>query len=224
MPLALSVVVAFAAMACGSSVAIVPGDGGDAAAGDGGSRSEAATEAGPDAPGDARAVCPAAVPRSGDPCVAPLTCAYAQPGSPPLCRTIAACNGHWQVLEPDPTCGLHLGCPDTFAMVVEGSSCPANTGFCDYLEGRCGCAPCGTPPDTVEARRWTCRRWNTGGDGCPPSSPLAGSPCDLPGQFCTYGGACSTIAVGDNLKCANGTWEAVPSVLGSCILQSCSKP
>ena len=34
---------------------------------------------------------------------------------------------------------------------------------------------------------WSCRKWASGGDGCPNAPVLGGTACDTPGQLCAYG-------------------------------------
>jgi hypothetical protein len=113
-------------------------------------------------------------------------------------------------------------CPATYTTVAEGSLCPVDVGTrCDYEKGRCGCLPCSTPNGGAGTGTiWSCRAWDSGGAGCPSSSPPIGSACTTPGQFCTYGGICG-ISVGDNVECTAGKWQKMISPLGSCALQVC---
>jgi hypothetical protein len=60
-----------------------------------------------------------------------------------------------------------------------------------------------------------CRRWDTGGNGCPALAPVEGTACATNGQFCTYGGFCGT-AVGDDLMCTGNEWQLLPSPPGLC--------
>jgi len=114
-------------------------------------------------------------------------------------------------------------CPASFTTLAEGAACPVPDGVtCDYAEGRCGCLPCssGTTVATPNGY-WSCRKWDSGGQGCPATSPPVGSSCATPDLFCTYGGLCS-ISVGDNVQCKSGTWQLMPSAAGSCILRMCA--
>jgi hypothetical protein len=117
-------------------------------------------------------------------------------------------------------------CPAAFTTLAEGAACPVPDGVtCDYGEGRCGCLPCSTSTtggaSTIIQGYWSCRAWGSGGQGCPPMSPPVGSACNVPNQFCTYGGFCS-ISVGDDLECAGGTWQRMISALGTCALHMCA--
>ena len=99
--------------------------------------------------------------------------------------------------------------PASFTTRAEGDPCYAVLSACDYPEGRCGCVVC-----EVDAKSfgyvWSCRGWDTGGDGCPARSPRAGSACDTLGLPCRYGASCG-ISVGDDLDCGvSGTLEAAP--------------
>ena len=97
----------------------------------------------------------------------------------------------------------------------QGTLCSMNATSCDYDEGRCSCLPCSSTNGV-----WSCRAWDSGGQGCPSVSPLAGTACATPEQFCTYAGLCS-ISVGDDLECTGGFWHQMPSAAGSCIMRTC---
>jgi hypothetical protein len=111
-------------------------------------------------------------------------------------------------------------CPASFTALAPGSACPLPNAACDYDEGRCRCEPCSN--DGGFSSGWGCRKWDSGGAGCPPMSPPIGSACSTPQQFCTYGGICA-IPVGDNLECLNGHWQPFQSPVGSCALPRCSQ-
>ena len=101
-------------------------------------------------------------------------------------------------------------CPASYAARAEGETCFGVVIGCDYPEGRCGCLVC-----EVDAQHfgyvWSCRRWDSGGAGCPARSPPLGSTCDGPGEQCRYGAYCS-VSVGDDLECDNGSWQPAPPV------------
>jgi hypothetical protein len=110
-------------------------------------------------------------------------------------------------------------CPATFSTRVVGATCASDTGTCDYVEGRCRCDSCFNV-DGGQGTRWNCRKWDSGGSGCPAKSPAIGSTCSTPNLFCTYGGLCS-IPVGDNVECKGGTWQSFQSPLGTCAYPAC---
>jgi hypothetical protein len=189
--------------------------------------------------------CPATVPVEGSPC-APIfqECEYA--GSDPKhdCNVSMTCLQDqggamhvWVKILPRATCGTHPApCPDTFFSLPDNLDCSTAVNSpspvsCDYDEGRCGCVRCGEGFGTGWA--WSCRRWATGGTGCPALAPPSGSACEMPGQACYYGDGTS-ISVGLNLECRNGRWTlpvsppGTPAALRACAVcmpgadQSCN--
>jgi hypothetical protein len=114
--------------------------------------------------------------------------------------------------------GVGLGCPATFTARAEGAPCFSVLTACDYPEGRCGCLVCEMNMSTF-GYAWACRRWDSGGAGCPTRAPAAGSPCDGAGLVCRYGAYCS-VSVGDDLECRDGTWQPAPK-LEACGYRSC---
>jgi hypothetical protein len=156
--------------------------------------------------------CPSTVPAQGAECHSSLSCEYGS-DTQHWCATLAACNGsQWNVATPGNTCGMHPDtCPATYASVVRGSTCPTSgIMICDYDEGRCACAPCRTPTSgVISPVEWTCRAWASGGNGCPPVAPLAGTACATPNQLCSYDNLCG-VRVGLNYKCDGGAWRVPP--------------
>jgi hypothetical protein len=66
---------------------------------------------------------------------------------------------------------------------------------------------------------WTCRPWDSGGNGCPARSPAMSSACDTEGLVCRYAAYCS-VSVGDDLECKNGMWQPAQP-LDKCGYRSC---
>jgi hypothetical protein len=92
--------------------------------------------------------------------------------------------------------------------------------FCDYDEGRCGCAPCRDPATGQTNSDWSCLAWDAGAaPGCPARAPLLGSACDIPDLLCFYGG-CTTIPIGNDMQCTDGFWR-VTSRAGTCAISAC---
>ena len=110
-------------------------------------------------------------------------------------------------------------CPTSFTALAVGATCALDAGTCNYPEGRCRCDSCFNT-DGGQGSRWNCRKWDTGGPGCPTKSPPIGSSCTTPGLFCTFGGFCS-ISVGDDVQCTGGVWQLFPSPVGSCAYPRC---
>jgi hypothetical protein len=98
-----------------------------------------------------------------------------------------------------------LGCPASFTGRAEGAPCFSIASACDYPEGRCGCLVCEMGAASF-GFAWSCRRWDSGGNGCPARAPDAGAPCDGAGLVCRYGAYCS-VSVGDDLECRDGAWQ-----------------
>jgi hypothetical protein len=97
-------------------------------------------------------------------------------------------------------------CPSSFTARAEGASCFKVTTACDYPEGRCACLLCEVNADNF-GFAWSCRRWDSGGAGCPARSPAPGSACAEAGLECRYAASCS-VPVGDDLECRDGAWQA----------------
>jgi hypothetical protein len=97
-------------------------------------------------------------------------------------------------------------CPSSFTARAEGASCFKVTLACDYPEGRCGCLLCEVNAENF-GFAWSCRRWDSGGPGCPARAPAPGSTCANAGQECRYAASCS-VPVGDDLECRDDTWQA----------------
>ena len=162
-------------------------------------------------------------------CTPSQVCEYRASDADPTCVTRLDCYASgtnaepsWHLTQADPTCGTRpASCPSTYAAVVEGTACSVqDTAACDYADGRCSCLPCSPSTGTSARGVWSCRAWNSGGTGCPAISPLAGTACATPNQFCTYGGFCS-ISVGDDLECKDGFWQQMISPQGTCALRAC---
>jgi hypothetical protein len=177
--------------------------------------------------------CPAKPPADGAPCSGALVCDY--PGARPglHCRAAASCvGGRWFVQAASSTCGQVVRpCPATFALLADGDPCPIEftgngvdagflSGACDYDEGRCQCVPCQKLTfDT--GHMWSCRRWDSGGPGCPPLSPVPGTACSVPDQLCDYDG-CGRINVGYDSKCIDGQWGLHATNNVGCAIPQCS--
>jgi hypothetical protein len=174
------------------------------------------------APASARnPACPASPPEQGADCQAftPPNCEYGG-NARHACTTIAHCTilstpnrYQWQVTKPADGCGTNdLSCPLSYVARAEGSSCPsdrdAGSVTCDYDEGRCGCVFCGGQGGS-SGGRWTCRRWDSGGNGCPPLAPLVGDACGTPLLVCNYHGC--GVSVGWNVRCVAGYWDFADS-------------
>jgi hypothetical protein len=114
--------------------------------------------------------------------------------------------------------GVGSGCPESFTARAEGVPCFRVLTACDYPEGRCGCLLCELGPSSF-GYAWSCRPWDSGGAGCPARSPPKGSSCDTAGLKCRFGAYCS-VSVGDDLECADGTWQPAPP-LDPCGYRSC---
>ena len=114
--------------------------------------------------------------------------------------------------------GVGLGCPSSYTGRAEGTPCFTVLTACDYPEGRCGCLVCELGPQSF-GFAWSCRRWDSGGVGCPARSPASSSPCDVEGLVCRYAAYCS-VSVGDDLQCQGGTWQPAPP-LDKCGYRSC---
>jgi hypothetical protein len=102
--------------------------------------------------------------------------------------------------------GVGLGCPSSFTARAEGAPCFSVLTACDYPEGRCGCLVCEMNASSF-GFAWACRRWDSGGNGCPARAPAEGAPCDGNGLVCRYGAYCS-VSVGDDLECKDGLWQS----------------
>jgi hypothetical protein len=160
----------------------------------------------------------------GASCNVMVSCEYRGADTTHACTTIAECNGgHWYVTPPSASCGAHPPpCPAAYTTLAAGTACPPGLqGSCDYDQGRCTCTPCSMSPGGPVANGWTCRAWASGGDACPPLSPLAGTACAMQDQFCYYGGFCG-VSVGSNYKCDGGYWRRQLGPVGSCALPMCS--
>jgi hypothetical protein len=177
--------------------------------------------------------CPAAVPKNGDPCTPGNgidLCEYPGTDALHVCTTRASCGSTsltgafmWFVTPPDPGCGTHPSpCPTSFDALAPGSACPGSLGSqsCDYPEGRCGCVSCSEPNSTAQGMMWACRKWDSGGPGCPAVAPLVNQPCSTPELFCYYSG-CDGISAGDDLECFDGVWQP-RGIGGSCIIRVCA--
>jgi hypothetical protein len=195
-------------------------DGGADAAG-GSTNVDAAVERAPGCPGSP--VDPVGI------CTPSQVCEYSAPNARPTCVTRLDCYASgaggqpsWHITQPDPACGTRAAsCPATYAAVIQGTLCSVpGTPACDYDEGRCSCLPCSSTAGPSTQGVWSCRAWDSGGQGCPAVSPLAGTACTTQSQFCTYGGFCS-ISVGDDLECTGGFWQQMISGAGSCIIRTC---
>ena len=114
--------------------------------------------------------------------------------------------------------GVGLGCPSSFTARAEGTPCFSVLTACDYPEGRCGCLVCEMGASGF-GFAWSCRHWDSGGNGCPARSPAEGAPCDGDGLVCRYGAYCS-VSVGDDLECKDGVWQAAPK-RESCGYRTC---
>ncbi|HVU50601.1 MAG TPA: hypothetical protein VHL80_07925 [Polyangia bacterium] len=114
--------------------------------------------------------------------------------------------------------GVGLGCPASFTGRADGTPCFSVLTACDYPEGRCGCLICEMGAAAF-GYAWACRRWDSGGNGCPARAPDAGAPCDGEGLVCRYGAYCS-VSVGEDLQCTGGAWQAAPT-LEPCGYRSC---
>jgi hypothetical protein len=114
--------------------------------------------------------------------------------------------------------GVGLQCPSSFTGRADGTPCFSVLTACDYPEGRCGCLVCELGPQSF-GFAWSCRRWDSGGVGCPARSPASSSPCDVEGLVCRYAAYCS-VSVGDDLQCQGGTWQPAPP-LDKCGYRSC---
>ncbi|MBI2392610.1 MAG: hypothetical protein HYV09_23700 [Deltaproteobacteria bacterium] len=153
----------------------------------------------PDAdPADAppATVCPAALPRVGGPCAAPLECAY--PGCDPTEKDRASCvGGKWVIRAaacaspPDrcplaiPTSGAACALPDRTGCTWS-SACVANVlGWCD-------------------GGRWVLKPTSCSAPGCPSNHPTPGSACSKPPGACTYVNRCGVPEYAD---CVDGRWR-----------------
>jgi hypothetical protein len=114
--------------------------------------------------------------------------------------------------------GVGLGCPASFTGRAEGTPCFSLLTGCDYPEGRCGCLICEMGAVSF-GYAWSCRPWDSGGNGCPARSPTVGDPCDVSGLVCRYAAYCS-VSVGDDLECKGGAWQAAEK-LDPCGYRSC---
>jgi hypothetical protein len=197
-------------------------DGGAAGGGGGSTQIDAPVE---HAPG-----CPANPTAPTGTCTPQQACEYRAPDARPTCVTRLDCYASgagaqpsWHITPPDPSCGTRpASCPATYTALAEGAPCPVTAGgiSCDYDQGRCSCLPCSPGAGTPTQSMWSCRAWDSGGQGCPAVSPLAGTACATANQFCTYGGLCS-ISVGENFQCVGGFWQRMISPVGSCALRMC---
>jgi hypothetical protein len=182
-----------------------------------------------DAPVERAPGCPANPTAPTGACTPSQVCEYRAPDARPTCVTRLECYASgagaqpsWHITPPDPTCGTRpASCPQTYATVAQGALCSAQGATsCDYDEGRCSCFPCSLPNGGNTQSSWACRAWDSGGQGCPAVSPLAGTACATANQFCTYGGLCS-VSVGENFQCTGGFWQRMLSPTGSCALRMC---
>jgi hypothetical protein len=119
---------------------------------------------------------------------------------------------------PEAGTGVGLGCPSSFTARAVGTPCFSIQTACDYPEGRCGCLVCEMSTSNF-GFAWSCRPWDSGGNGCPARAPAAGEPCDAAGLVCRYDAYCS-VSVGDDLECKDGTWQAAAK-LDPCGYRSC---
>jgi len=167
--------------------------------------------------------CPPTPPSSGEPCTPPASCEYiAKRG----CSTMAECVSmtagapfRWSVTLPDPGCDPSLRqCTADVLSLPEGYPCTLSGIRCDFADGRCGCVDCLMPTGQMGAS-WTCRRWDTGGTGCPPMPPIVGDACGTPDLECTYGGC--GISVGNRVRCSGGYWQLMPKYDGPCPIPAC---
>jgi hypothetical protein len=172
--------------------------------------------------------CPDSADFAPAPCQPGLICDYRKPGALPTCVTRLECagapgKGSWSMTNLEGSCTAMNGasCPATFATTAEGSDCtPSQESTCTYDEGVCRCESCSLGAGPSARGVWTCRPWASGGQDCPSESPLAGTACGMPDQFCGYGGFCS-IPVGYNYHCVNGYWQPVQTPLGTCAFPLC---
>ncbi len=169
--------------------------------------------------------CPVMVPEERSPCTSIVTCEYGGDAHHD-CTTSATCASDgseapvWHTYSPAAGCGVNSGgCPATFGALKEGSACPGDQVLCDYDEGRCGCIGCGASATGPTGSVWSCRKWDSGGDGCPPISPLLGDACQTPDKFCTYNGC--GISVGVSMQCSTGYWRPVANTALACRTLSC---
>jgi hypothetical protein len=224
LPFAVAALTAVA-VACGGSTFEPSGDGGGGGSSSGGGDAGGSSDTGVADTGvpdtgvvetgtghDAGTIeCPASVPGSGATCSrAGLTCEWGA-SNVPDCDTEATCtNGEWAVTAPNPG-GLDCGggpkitCPPSFASVPVGDACSPDGGYCDYPEGRCGCAAGGGPIRLIDGSVqafWSCQNPAA---GCPKPRPLLGSSCAMEGLECDYG-TCGTIPGGNAEQCTGGVW------------------
>ncbi|HEY2730196.1 MAG TPA: hypothetical protein VGK52_09640 [Polyangia bacterium] len=162
-------------------------------------------------------------------CEQNLECDYAGSGAPGRCTTIELCDlnipmDDWVSIPPADTCGTHPApCPGAFDSLPEGAACPALKGLlqCDYDEARCGCLGCRSD-DGAPGAVWSCRKWASGGDGCPNAPVLGGTACDPPGQLCAYGAFCG-VSAGGSFRCTDGYWQRAPSAPVTCAPRACPR-
>jgi hypothetical protein len=167
--------------------------------------------------------CPSSAPKNGDPCPqiegVQIVCEY---GGDMFggCTTLAVCapsrggSWSWAVQAPQDCAAPPSSCPASYAAVSLGQTCPIGDAVCDYPEGRCGCSPCGTPPNPTGAI-WNCSPWAPA--PCRPPRPLAGSPCATEGERCNLGDCCSTPSLGPDLICQAGYWNIGVDPACSCV-------
>jgi hypothetical protein len=206
--IALALVSWFTA-ACGGAVAAHGEDGGAPGGNDAGLPSR-------------NPACPTTPPSSGKPCTPPVSCEYVDK---PGCSTMAECVSltvdptfTWSVTAPDAGCDPSLRqCTADVLSLPEGYPCTASGFTCDFPGGRCGCVDCLTPMGQKGAS-WTCSRWDLGGTGCPPTSPIVGDACGTPDLEC--GGGCG-ISVGNRVRCSGGYWQLMPKDDGPCPTPIC---
>ncbi|HVR02739.1 MAG TPA: hypothetical protein VMT47_11455 [Polyangia bacterium] len=162
-------------------------------------------------------------------CEQNLECDYAGSGASGRCTTIELCDlnipvNDWVTIPPADTCGTHPPpCPGAFDALPEGAACPVPKGLlqCDYDEARCGCLGCSSADGTPGAV-WSCRKWGSGGEGCPNAPVLGGTACETPGQLCAYGTFCG-VSAGGSFQCAHGYWQRAPSAPVTCAPRACPR-
>ncbi|HVZ73824.1 MAG TPA: hypothetical protein VHJ20_15700 [Polyangia bacterium] len=161
---------------------------------------------------DGPSPCPSSIDDLPQTCAPGATCEYRAAGAHPTCVRQAVCppsGRDWVITEPPSTCGVNpSSCPPVYTSVAPQTTCAlTKDGPCDYAEGRCECLSCMLGAASSVDGSWTCRRWDSGGGGCPSQSPLAGTPCTTPDLFCVYDDRCDDLAVGGDYECLDGVWR-----------------
>jgi hypothetical protein len=183
------------------------------------SNATSTNDAGPGNDGSAPVACPSVAPTDGADCSGMGSCEWGGDAHG-RCTTLGSCyGGKWHITAPT-NCGNVKECPQTYAGLAEGSTCPLpNGGTCYYDEGGCGCMPC-QAEGGAQATQWKCRPWSSAGAGCPSPRPLLGTKCTMENQVCDYSGCCN-VSLGSAQACQNGVWSGAVQVGCSCALQPC---